>query len=268
MIERYEHHATLKQNKLSPFELARVYGNAEAVSNWHRNLEVILVVAGKGGVRYGARELALKEGDLVAVNAEVLHRFYGDPDFSYFYLIVDEGFCLENGISPARLRLDPLFCDENIKTLYEGVIHAFSSEKNGSPFGVTRRRAAVLTLLLALCEDHATLTPENRESAAAAEEYVKRVMRHLNDHYKERVTLDALASLCGITKFHLAREFKRYTGQTVLSYLNTLRCERASLLISEGASVTEAAFACGFESLSYFSRTYKRLLGTSPKKAK
>jgi AraC-like DNA-binding protein len=38
--------------------------------------------------------------------------------------------------------------------------------------------------------------------------------------------------------------------------------------MAEGMSVTEAAFECGFESLSYFSRTYKKIMGVSPSKNK
>ena len=134
--------------------------------------------------------------------------------------------------------------------------------------GAAKRRAAVLALLLSLYERHATAAVGDSATSKVAEEYVKRVLRHMNDRSNEKMTLESLASVCGITKFHLAREFKRYTGQTVLSYLNTLRCERAALLIAEGKSVTEAALSTGFESLSYFSRTYKRIFGTSPKNAK
>lgn len=268
MTERYENHEILKKNKLCPFKLGRVRGNAEAISNWHRNIEVILVVGGVGRARYGTRELTLTAGDIVAVNAEVLHRFYTEDDFSYFYLIVDEDFCLENGIFIDRLSLAPIVRDEESVALYRAMVEEFSPEAERAPLGAARRRAAVLALLLSLYERHATVAGSASTEGKVAETYVKRVLRHMNDRYSEKMTLESLASLCGITKFHLAREFKRYTGQTVLSYLNALRCERAALLISEGKSVTEAALSTGFESLSYFSRTYKRIFGVSPKNAK
>ena len=268
MTERYEIHEILKKNKLCPFKLGLVHGNAEAISNWHRNVEVILVEGGIGKARYGTRELTLSAGDIVAVNPEVLHRFYTEGEFSYFYLIVDEGFCLENGIFTDRLTLEPLFRDEEAVALYRAAIEQFSPEAERAPLGAARRRGAVLALLLSLFEKHATVGEKDATSGTVAEEYVKRVLRYMNDRYNERMTLESLASLCGITKFHLAREFKRYTGQTVLSYLNTLRCERAAVMIAEGKSVTEAALSTGFESLSYFSRTYKRIFGASPKNAK
>ena len=96
--------------------------------------------------------------------------------------------------------------------------------------------------------------------------YVKSVIEYINANYSREVNLDELASLCGITKFHLAREFRKITGQTILTYTNILRCKKASVLIAEGKTVTEAALDCGFDSLSYFSRTYKKIMGNPPSK--
>ena len=51
-----------------------------------------------------------------------------------------------------------------------------------------------------------------------------------------------------------------------LEHLTRLRLRHAEAALSGGASVTEAALTAGFESLSYFSRTYKRLYGHPPSK--
>ncbi|MBQ8432508.1 MAG: helix-turn-helix domain-containing protein [Clostridia bacterium] len=64
--------------------------------------------------------------------------------------------------------------------------------------------------------------------------------------------------VCEITECYLAREFKSYTGQTVMTYLNMVRCKNAEICLAEGKSVTETAYECGFESISCFSRTYKK----------
>ncbi len=99
---------------------------------------------------------------------------------------------------------------------------------------------------------------------SSSEQYVKRVLDRLNGNCTEHISLEELAKDCGITKYHLARAFKRYTGQTLFTYINIMRCKKAELCIRDGMSITEAAYECGFESLSYFSRTYKKLMGASP----
>ena len=69
-------------------------------------------------------------------------------------------------------------------------------------------------------------------------------------------------------KFTLAKEFRKITGQTVITYLNGYRCRQAAALISDGASVAGAAYECGFESASYFTRLYKTVTGSLPSSLK
>ena len=68
----------------------------------------------------------------------------------------------------------------------------------------------------------------------------------------------------GISKYYLSREFKSFTGRTIFDTINTFRCADAKHLISKGATVSEAAAACGLENLSYFSRTFKKYVGKLP----
>ena len=98
--------------------------------------------------------------------------------------------------------------------------------------------------------------------------YIKKVLEYIAEHYTEPLTLEDVADVCGITKYHLAREFKRFTGLTVITYVNILRCKRAEVCLAEGKTVTEAAVESGFDSISYFSRTYKKLMGVTPSEKK
>ena len=59
-----------------------------------------------------------------------------------------------------------------------------------------------------------------------------------------------------VDKYTLCRLFKKVTGQTVFEYLNRTRCLMAAEQIAEGATVTEAALASGYESLSYFAKSF------------
>lgn len=90
------------------------------------------------------------------------------------------------------------------------------------------------------------------------------MVEYMNDHYNKRISLDEIAEHVGFNKFYLIREFKKYTGQTPFTYINILRCKKARLCILEGMTVTEAANESGFDTLSYFSRTYSKLMGQSP----
>ena len=263
---QYEHHIAIRQNPLCPFFLRVVHDLCDTVCNWHRNPELLLVTGGEGFVRYGTRVYPLREHDVVIVNPDSLHRIYSDRGIRYYCVIIDEKFCADNGLSKEQLHFDEHFRDPQVEELLRLVVaYLQENERAPSPLTIAKTRAAVLQLLIALCEGHRLEVSPDRSPAPRAEEYVKQALSYLESHSTEPLTLDEIAEAVGISKYHLVREFKKYTDQTIFTYLNRLRCKNAALLISEGKSVTQAALECGFESLPYFSRTYRRLMGEPPR---
>jgi AraC-like DNA-binding protein len=78
-------------------------------------------------------------------------------------------------------------------------------------------------------------------------------------------TLDELAAEAGLSRAFLARSFGRLFGTPPHQYLMGLRLEHAKRALAGGASVTEACYEVGFESLGTFSSTFHRRVGMSPR---
>jgi AraC-like DNA-binding protein len=94
---------------------------------------------------------------------------------------------------------------------------------------------------------------------------LRRVHDHIDRHYAEPLTLGDLASLVGMSKFHLVRAFRRTYGETPIRYLTRRRIERAQdLLRSANLTVTEICMLVGFSSLGSFSSRFTELVGESP----
>lgn len=94
---------------------------------------------------------------------------------------------------------------------------------------------------------------------------LRRVRDHLDRHYHEPITLDALAALSGMSRFHLIRAFRTAYGETPIRYLSRRRIERAQhLLRYANLTVTEVCVTVGFTSLSSFSSRFTALVGESP----
>lgn len=90
---------------------------------------------------------------------------------------------------------------------------------------------------------------------------------YINHHYTEEVSAAELAELCLLSETHLYRLFKAETGQTPSDYRNSLRIQRACLLLREtDLSVGEISSELGFDSIYYFSRVFKKYIGKSPTK--
>ena len=265
----YEHHLSLKQDRLCPFKFKSSRNLRDSVCNWHANIEILLVTEGTGRVQYNADDLALEKHDIIVVNSGDLHRIYSNSGISFDYIIIDESFCEENGIHTGEYRYDRIFQCERIENICLYAHDRYKEYKSDpTEINIARLRLAVLELLVELCSQHSVHVSSVPSFQKSTQNYVKKVLEYVAEHYTEPVSLEEIANVCGITKYHLAREFKRYTGQTLITYVNILRCKKAEVCISEGMTVTEAAIECGFDSISYFSRTYKKLMGDIPSSKK
>ena len=88
----------------------------------------------------------------------------------------------------------------------------------------------------------------------------------LEKNFMQKLTLDQLASLNGISVSKLCHDFKKTFDCTVFDYILHLRLTyaRSFLKASREARTKDAALSCGFEDISYFCRAYKRKFGKSP----
>lgn len=96
------------------------------------------------------------------------------------------------------------------------------------------------------------------------QERLRRVYAFVDDNYQDKISLDQVAMLCNLEKTAFCRYFKKATGNTFIFFLNQYRISQAKRLLLTGKNVGEACFECGFESLSYFNRIFKRLNGQNP----
>lgn len=91
------------------------------------------------------------------------------------------------------------------------------------------------------------------------------VQSYINQNYKEGITLESIADFFYISKEHLSRSFKTFSGDTVTDYINRKRMEKAKQLIVEHKlSIKHAAEMTGYTDLAYFYRVFKKHNGFTP----
>ena len=89
----------------------------------------------------------------------------------------------------------------------------------------------------------------------------------MEEHFSEPVTLEQIAAQAEMSPRYFCRFFQELTHRSPIEYLNYYRIEQAGdRLLHSALSVTEIAYNCGFNDLSYFIRVFKRLKGVTPKK--
>ena len=97
---------------------------------------------------------------------------------------------------------------------------------------------------------------------------VKMTIKYIRDNYSNKLLLEQIATNVYTDKYSLTREFKKVTNQTIVNYINSLRCKKASEMIKDGERVSEAARKNGFTNMSYFTKTFKQYMGVLPSEYK
>ena len=94
---------------------------------------------------------------------------------------------------------------------------------------------------------------------------ISQVKFFLDEHYKEKLSLEFVASHFFIDKHYLARLFKEQYGVTLVTYLQQVRITHAKRMLRfTDKSIEEIGLECGIGELNYFSRVFKKLEGVRP----
>ena len=94
---------------------------------------------------------------------------------------------------------------------------------------------------------------------------LRRVREYVEAHLKDTISLDALAGVAGLSKYHFARVFKHSEGVTPHDYVVQSRVRHAlELMSSTELSLSEIALAAGFSDQSHFTHRFRELVGVPP----
>ena len=94
---------------------------------------------------------------------------------------------------------------------------------------------------------------------------VQKVINHINLNLAEPMSLKSLAAMCFISPSYLSSLFKQDTGTTIVDYINTQRVDRAAVLLATtDRSIAAVAAAVGILDVNYFTKIFKKQLGTTP----
>lgn len=89
---------------------------------------------------------------------------------------------------------------------------------------------------------------------------------YMHDHLSERVSLQELADLAGLSPAHFATRYRQLTGVAPIQHFLHLKVEQAcQLLDTTDQSFVAISAALGYEDAYYFSRLFKKVMGQSPR---
>jgi AraC-like DNA-binding protein len=243
---------------------------------WHYHPEYeIVYIEGANGTRHVGEHISRYEGsDLVFIGPNVPH------------LNFDYG--VKSDYQKVVVQLKPNFLGEPFWQAPEcaAVVALFSRARAGISFhGQTKQAVGeqlkalaqvppferLLRLLrifqeLAVSQEATSLRGEAITSAYNLTEQLrlKRVNQFIAEHYARHIGIAEVAGLANLTSAAFCRYFKRMTQLTFTRYLNQYRVNQAQKLLLLDHTVSETSVACGFDSLSYFNKTFRSVTGENP----
>jgi AraC family transcriptional regulator len=93
---------------------------------------------------------------------------------------------------------------------------------------------------------------------------LSRVLDYVESSLTQEITVDQLASVAALSRFHFSRMFKAATGWPPSRFIGRRRLELAKSLLAGGSSITQVAQLCKFSSDSNFARAFRRATGLTP----
>jgi AraC-like DNA-binding protein len=243
---------------------------------WHYHPEIELVyVQADAGIRHVGRHISTyTKSDLVLIGGNVPHLNFDYRLRSDYHQIV------------IQLRTDFLGEAITVAPEMEDVARLFREAQYGiSFFGETKEEVAgilrvldgfpPLGQLLKLVEVFQILALSNQG------EYLNRdldgqrfilkdkvrmgaVYEYIDSNYDKDPDVNVVARKVNLTTAAFCRYFKRQTNMTFTTFVNQYRVERAKNLLMQGYNVSETCYEVGVDSLSYFTKIFKELVGENP----
>jgi len=103
------------------------------------------------------------------------------------------------------------------------------------------------------------------QEAPVEQPAIARARAYIAEHHTEELALTEVARAVNMSRYHFCKIFHRSTGMTFTDYLARVRVEHVRRrLLDPATRISEAAYAAGFQSLSQFSRVFRRIVGEPP----
>lgn len=241
----------------------------EMAHHWHTNLELMRILKGNSTVQLNDRKYEVTKGDVLFINSEVVHSAL-PQNCEYECIVFDPHFVATNSefeevignIVNHDMFVREFSADEEIKRIINSLFDAMKEGKN--KFIIAGILYTLFGEIISRNYFDEKLYTENENAKNIYK--LKKVLNYIRKTYSQQITLKDMAQVAGVSPKYFCSFFKNMTAKTPVEYLNSYRIEKAAAkLLASDSSVTDIAYSCGFNDLSYFIKVFGDFKGISPK---
>lgn len=249
--------------------------------HWHPDFEIATAVSGVLDFQVGQHHVILKAGDSILVNGNILHgikQLSGDiPDpmpnivFSGALIASETSDIYQKYIQPVA-NCDALpfivFDQKNswhneVNQLVKNVYGLMSEQRQCYEMAVQRELSSIFQCIFSNFDE--LPKTENTRIQINTQIRIQKMLSYIREHYAEAVTLEEIARSANISRSEAGRCFNAHVGCSPVDALIQHRLQVAHRLIKDTTrSLQEISYSCGFNSVHYFSRQFRKTYGYTP----
>lgn len=251
-------------------------------THWHEEIEVILVLDGSCNYRIDLNSFIINKGDILIVGPQRLHSLTSieNQNMTWASFVFNINMLKSSNTDGTLLKyIAPLLnhehqlpiiikentdCYDKIFNVIENIFYCYYEKDIAYELEL---KSQLFKFFALLYKNNLVEKQKNKNTITInTTDKIKLVLNYINDHYSSDISINTLSHICEYSEYHFMRFFKKHIGLTCVQYINNLRLEKSSILLtSTNNSIMDISLEVGFDNLSYFNKLFKRKYNLTPK---
>ena len=279
MSERYKYNREGYLNENFKLFHLRDTAGQERDFHFHEFDKIVILISGSVNYMVEGTDYSLKPWDILLVRHHMIHKAIIDVSVPYDRIIIYldssyvERYAPDAGLMDCFAAAEKRrFClmrpDESERGTLRDCLERLEASVHDTQFGAELMRGTQLAQLMVHLNRIMQRDTSRENTAVEYNEKISAALSFINENLTCSLSVDELAAMCYLSRYHFMRLFKSQTGCTVHNYIRQKRLVLAARLIREGMGAQSAAAECGFTDYSAFHRAFTNTCGVSAGKLK
>lgn len=255
--------------------------NCAGPLHWHPEYEIATAVNGALDFQIGRRHIVLHPGDSIFINGNVLHgirQLSGDkPESMPNIVFLGEAIAPQGSMIYQKYIQPIVSCEElpfvvfnqkncwhsEVNRLIKEIYNQMEGKRQCYEMAVQRDLSRIFEYIFSNLND----LPKtgSKRIQIHTQIRIQKMLSYIYEHYAESITLEDISKSADISRSEAGRCFHTYVGCSPIEALIRYRLQIGHKLLNDKTlTIQEISDLCGFNSVSYFSRQYRKMYGCTP----